>query len=132
MEEIFEVWSRISWSETQALWAQMVEVAGDGARVFLEHCFHHWPALERADLVTAGMDRHRLAREWTAFQVEHPLVLGPALTHPPFEVGFDVSDVDGAVETTRRMRFFMVANVVGLPSVALPVGVKSGVPQGFR
>jgi amidase len=47
-------------------------------------------------------------------------------------VGFDIQGADEAAETMHRHRLLVVANLVGLPSVAVPTGVVDGVPQGVQ
>src|SRR5205814_3266034 len=99
---------------------------------FLAHCFDEWLPADRDRLIGAWIARRRIAREWIAFQAVHPLVLAPVLPHPPFEVGFDVRGRAEAVETARRLRVNTVANLLGLPSAAVPVGVAAGLPQGVQ
>jgi amidase len=110
----------------------MKPLVSPGARAVLEHCFARWAALERDRLVLAWIERLKVARAWTEFQAGYPLVLGPVSTHPPFEVGFDIGGPDQAAEALRRHRLLTVANLVGLPSVAVPTGVVDGVPHGVQ
>jgi amidase len=128
----FETWSQLVWTQLSILWPQMEALVSPGARACLEHCFARWPALAPNQLALTWTERLKVARAWTEFQVDYPLVLGPVSTQPPFEVGFDIQGADEAAETMRRHRLLVVANLAGLPSVALPTGVVDGVPQGVQ
>jgi amidase len=76
-------------------------------------------------------ERIRLAREWSVFFTEHPVVIMPTWPQQPFEHGADISE-DSRSELIEILRFITPANVLGLPSVALPVGVSEGLPQGVQ
>jgi amidase len=128
----FETWSQLVFSELQAMWPLMEALVSPGARACLENCFARWASLRRDPLVLAWIERLKVARAWTEFQVEYPLVLGPVSTQPPFEVGFDIRGPDETAEVMRRHRLLTVANLVGLPSVAVPTGVVHGVPQSVQ
>jgi amidase len=128
----FETWSQLVFSELGTMWPQMEALASPGARAFLEHCFARWPSLAPDRLMLAWIERQKVARAWTEFQLDYPLVLGPVSTQPPFEVGFDIRGPDEAAETMRRHRLLTVANLAGLPSVAVPTGVVDGVSQGVQ
>lgn len=128
----FETWLQLVFSELHAMWPAMEALASPGARAVLEYCFARWACLERDRLVLAWIERMKMARAWTEFQVGYPLVLGPVSTQPPFEVGFDIRGPDEAAEAMRRHRLLTVANLVGLPSAAVPTGVVDGVPQGVQ
>jgi amidase len=128
----FETWSELVFSEIATMWPELEALASPGARTFLEHCFARWPSLAPDRVTLAWIERLKVARAWTEFQVDYPLVLGPVSTQPPFEVGFDIRGPDDAAETMRRHRLLTVANLVGLPSAAVPTGVVDGVPQGVQ
>jgi len=66
------------------------------------------------------------------FQERYPLILGPVSTLQPFEVGYDVSGVENVANITRSLRLTQAVNLLGLPSVALPVAVSGGLPQAVQ
>ena len=76
-------------------------------------------------------ERTRLAREWSIFFAEHPVVLMPTWPPEPFEHGADLRE-ESKHELIEILRFITPAKVLGLPSVALPVGVSEGLPQGVQ
>jgi amidase len=77
------------------------------------------------------MTRQSLLRAWGEFQETHPLIVAPIFTGVPFEAGTDLAD--GAVaETIWGMRMAIAVNALGLPAVALPVGIAAGLPQSAQ
>jgi amidase len=83
------------------------------------------------DVMTAElsfMTRQSVLRAWGEFQETHPLIVAPVCTDPPFEAGTDLDD-GRVAEIIRTMRMAMAVNTLGLPAVALPVGIGDGLPQ---
>jgi amidase len=77
------------------------------------------------------MLRQSLLRAWGQFQQEHPLIVAPIYTDVPFEAGTDL-DEGRVAETIHGMRMAMAVNALGLPAVALPVGLGDGLPQAVQ
>ncbi len=75
--------------------------------------------------------RHSLLRAWGEFQETHPLIVAPIYTDVPFAAGTDLDD-GRVAETIRGMRMAMAVNALGLPAVALPVGIGDGLPQSVQ
>jgi amidase len=75
--------------------------------------------------------RQTLLRAWGQFQQTHPLIVAPICTDVPFEAGTDL-DEGRVAQTIRSMRMAMAVNALGLPAVALPVGVADGLPQAVQ
>jgi amidase len=128
----FETWSQLLWTQLHILWPAMEALVSPEARTVLQYCFARWPALAPDQLSLAWTERLKAARAWTEFQAGCPLILGPVSTQPPFEVGFDIQGPDEAAETMHRHRLLVIANLAGLPSVAVPTGVVDRVPQGVQ
>jgi amidase len=78
--------------------------------------------------VSSFMTRHALLRQWGEFQRTRPLILAPICTDIPFKVGTDLGG-DAVARTIHGMRMAIAINALGLPAVAVPVGVADGLPQ---
>jgi amidase len=72
--------------------------------------------------------RHTLARQWGQFQQTRQLIVAPISTSIPFKVGTDLA-AGKVAETIGAMRMAIAVNALGLPAVAVPVGVADGLPQ---
>jgi amidase len=86
------------------------------------------------DVMTAEMSfmtRQSVLRAWGEFQEKHPLIVAPVCTEVPFEAGTDLDD-GRVAQTIHSMRMAMVVNALGLPAVALPVGISDGLPQAVQ
>jgi amidase len=81
--------------------------------------------------VQSFMIRQSLLRAWGEFQETHPLIVAPICTGIPFTVGTDLTAA-GVAETHRGMRMALAVNALGLPAVALPVGLGDGLPQAVQ
>jgi amidase len=75
--------------------------------------------------------RQSLLRAWGQFQQQHPLIIAPICTDIPFQAGTDLDE--GLVAATiRAMRMAMAVNALGLPAVAVPVGLGGGLAQAVQ
>ncbi len=100
-------------ADTRRFMTAFFEVAGNPDPVKVDQSF---------------ITRHSLLRAWGEFQETHPLIVAPIYTDLPFKVGTDLDD-GGVAETIRGLRMAMAINALGLPAVALPVGIGDGLPQ---
>jgi amidase len=79
------------------------------------------------------IERLELAHAWGMFQANRPLILGPVATVQPFVVDFDTTaSAEQALSWLQAVRLVVVVNLLGLPSVAIPVGVADGLPQSVQ
>ncbi|MEU4234661.1 amidase [Nonomuraea sp. NPDC026600] len=97
-----------------------------------------WTAFEEPWTRAAGraafdpmMERAAIARAWDEWTASTPLVLAPICTIPAFPVGADL-DPAWVAGWPAALRMSVVANLLGLPSVAVPTGQADGLPQAVQ
>ena len=113
---MWQVGSQMMPADTRRFLSEFYEVAGDPDPVTTMQSF---------------VTRQSLLRAWGEFQETHPLVVAPICTDIPFEAGTDL-DEGRVAETIRGMRMAIAVNALGLPAVALPVGIGDGLPQAVQ
>jgi amidase len=76
--------------------------------------------------------RSRLTRLWSELLTRYSVAVGPTWTQVPWPAGADLDGDAGLQMVLDTVRFITPANVLGLPSVALPTGVVAGLPTGIQ
>ncbi|WP_426226074.1 amidase [Pseudarthrobacter sp. DSP2-3-2b1] len=118
-------------AEVQALWETMGPTLPLPTQRFFSAFYEIAGPSDPVTTLQSFMTRQSLLRAWGEFQESHPLIAGPVYTGVPFEAGTDL-DEGKVAETIRGMRLTMAVNALGLPAVALPVGLGEGLPQAVQ
>ena len=129
-EEATEVWARFVLGDYRSVLGQIGPMMGADGLAFFEAIQRATAPLSDAASFSALMSqRDGIARAWSLFMAEHPLVLTPTWTQLPFEHGFDLADPQAAIALIRPV---VAANLLALPSACVPAGrdAASGLPIG--
>jgi amidase len=132
-EEAVEVWRLYIMGDLDDAMNLMKPMMCKGGRDFLDASRVSTPMIETVSAMSAIYgQRDAIAREWSMFMAETPLVLSPCWTDLPFEHGFDAATPANAPRTLEIMRPVVPANLLGLPSACTPAGrdKETGLPIG--
>jgi amidase len=119
-------WFRAGTTEMEAtLNAGLREYGSDTINEIFEWYYELSEILDRDNYIKAFGDRTRLAREWSLFLDEYPLVLTPFLMQPTYDWDYDtrglsaVKDLfDSAIYSTGINYLGLPAGVIGMDLVA--------------
>ncbi|PZS10821.1 MAG: amidase [Acidimicrobiales bacterium] len=125
-------WAQLMTSDARRIWPALEQVASAGGKQFMETMFDLIPAIGHDDYAQLFVTRHKLARAWGEHQNRVPLVLAPIFAGPAFLAGSDLAGPCAAARIVEGLRATLVVNLLGLPSVAVPVGLVNHLPQAVQ
>jgi amidase len=131
IELVAKAWQDILNPDIRAMWQIVTSAVGANANRFMAAAFAVIPLPDPVTTMKSFMARQALLRAWGEFQRRYPLVVAPIFTDVPFEVGKDLME-SGVAEILTGMRMAVAVNALGLPAVAVPVGVDKGLPQSVQ
>ncbi|MCK6590668.1 MAG: hypothetical protein L6Q76_24160 [Polyangiaceae bacterium] len=121
------------------LLAADLAVMAHQTRAFLtDELFEHLMRICKANKLQEGshyrihVERSRLIRAWSGFFSEYPVVVGPCWARPVWPVDADLNPQSGIALLKDTVRFITPGNVLGIPCVALPMGMADGLPTGIQ
>jgi amidase len=114
--------------DVRALWQMTAPVLPTDVGRFLTAFYEVAGDTDPVTTMQSFALRQSLMRAWGEFQETHTLIVAPIGTDTPFEAGTDL-DEGRVAGTIRSMRMAMAVNALGLPAVAVPVGVMDALPQ---
>ncbi len=131
-EEAAHVWAQFLLADYAAVLEQMLPLMGADAQRFLATANAAVPPLDSAGFSRLLATRHGIARAWSQFMADTPLLLSPTWTQLPFAHGADAATPEGTAATMAMIRPVVPANLLGLPSACVPAGrdPASGMPIG--
>ncbi len=130
--EASDLWLTLILAEIRMMWALFESIVSDDARTFLAAALELGEPLAQEAYAVAFMTRQGVARTWTKFQADIPLVVGPVCTRLPFVVGADLGGAQHVDRIRRSLDLTLLCNCLGLPAVAVPAGVEQSLPLGVQ
>jgi amidase len=90
------------------------------------------PSLDRDAYLAALARRTALARAWSRFFEDTPLLLLPVSWRRPFAIDEDQHDVQHMNAVIAAQSPLLATALLGLPGLALPTGLVNGLPTGVQ
>ena len=131
-EQALELWSTILIGDLRVIKPLLDQFMGSAGRQFLDYALDYLPELDLASWATAHTTRYGLARRWSLWYQEYPVLLSPVWTQPAFPLDFDIASLDNAIATLELMRPVLPANLLGTPAAVVPAGMAEGLPVGVQ
>jgi amidase len=131
-EQAIELWATILSADLRVIQPLLEQVMGPGGRQFLDYSLELLPALDLAGWATAHTARFGVARRWSLWYQEYPVLLSPVWSQPAFPIDFDIASPEGAAATLELMRPVLPANLLGTPAAVVPAGMADGLPVGVQ
>jgi len=131
--------------ESAYLWLEMIatdirllfltginELASEAARTFVSGLIRLSGEGSLDGYVHSLARINGIAQSWGESFRKYDAILGPVSSRNPFPVGFDVAGPDSTRAVLDTQVLTVTVNLLGLPSVAVPVGVSHGIPQAVQ
>ena len=77
-------------------------------------------------------ERSRLIRAWSGFFSDHCVVIAPNWARPVWPIDADLDPASGIALLQDTVRFITPGNLLGIPCLALPMGLAEGLPTGIQ
>jgi amidase len=133
LHAVSELWHGIGTTEQAALLGPRIAQAGDpGIARFMEAWWTLKPPRDMAGYMRAFMERDALLARWTMFLEEYPIVVMPSSTERPVHAGIDIAGIGGTQRMLDAIYFQLTLPVLGLPGLALPIGMDGDLPMGVQ
>ena len=133
LKELWQLWIELTGCEIREFTIPAArDMVSKGGLSFLTQWIDTFPDCGYHGYVMGLATRNQIAREWSFFQAQYPLILGPVFHTQAFKVDADIESKESFFSILEGFRLNMSANVLGLPSVAVPVGISNDLPQGVQ
>ncbi len=131
LARVNEVWAQLLTRDIEETVSFISPMMSEGAVGLLNELIEKFPSSAMPNTVV-HRERDRLCRDWSAFNQRYPLIVGPVWADVQFLHDADLDPDTGADTTLNRLVFITPGNLLGIPAVAVPMGVHDGLPLAVQ
>ncbi len=131
LARVNEVWAQLLTRDIEETVSLISPMMSESAVGLLNELIGKFPSSAMPNTVV-HKERDRLCRDWSAFNQRYPLIVGPVWVDVQFLHDADLDPDTGADTTLNRLAFITPGNLLGIPAVAVPMGVHDGLPLAVQ
>lgn len=131
LARVNEVFSRILAADLAIILPQSSGFISPGLCQLLERLVRAGNMAELSSY-RAHVERSRLMRAWSGFFQEYPVLIGPNWGRSFWRIDADLEPETSVSVLQETVRFITPGNVLGIPSVSVPMGLVEGLPSGVQ
>jgi amidase len=131
LARVNEIWAHVLNADLQHVLPLLAPVMSESSIGLLRSLLRKFDPATRT-ITEIYTERDRLAVAWSAFFQDYSVIIGPTWADLPFLHDADLDPESGAETALNRLQFITPGNLLGIPSVALPMGVADGLPTGVQ
>lgn len=133
MAEAAQLWDTLAQNDVRYFVADAINQYADaGMKRALGWMLDETTELDAKGYSAAAARRSTLLRNWLAFMLRYPLILGPVSAEVPFAQGRDVASRADMKQILAAQAPMFFVPLLGVPALSAPVGLAEGVPMGVQ
>ena len=133
LRESAQLWIQIIATDIQQLHLSSINrYASAGVRKFTENLINLKTDISLLHYVECLARINGLAQAWEEYFQKYDVILGPVSSRNPFKVDYDIESPESTKLMLESQVLTVSVNLLGLPSVAMPVEVINGIPQAVQ
>ena len=133
LRESAQLWIRIIATDIQQLHLSAINsYASAGVRKFTENLINLQTDTTLLHYVESLARINGIAQAWEEYFQKYDVILGPVSSRNPFRVGYDIESPESTRLMLESQMLTVSVNLLGLPSVAMPVAITGGIPQAIQ